>query len=392
VLSRNGTARRVAGDCVTVGFVAKFGCLAFTFLVASGSWGCLLYTDPINHAPEVKLTGDTQVNWGKGRARYHAEARDPDQSAASLTYEWRRQLGGCPTPDAATVAPIVGPSAPDFDDDDTFTEPFCVWVVVRDRDKAFAFDKLSTQVVHQQTTAALDVIKPKATSDDHYPLFSAVRLSGAGSNDPEKGKLMFGWVLTRDGGPVTHAACSEAPDTDICFTADQPGDYKVTLTVKDARGGESKEMRTLVIEPDAPPCIRSTKPEFGLARIVRNPDDELTFQVFSVEDDGDPFPARDGQTSTYAFTATWWMEGENPSNPSGRRPADQAQNALVRFEPQHFRNGDTAYVRIQVTDRVNRDRDFMSCAPDKRDCALGKDPTCFQWVTWKVDFLLGGPP
>jgi hypothetical protein len=190
---------------------------------------------------------------------------------------------------------------------------------------------------------------------------------------------------------VTPVPCPEAPDTDICFTADQPGDYLATLTVKDPRNREATKARKVVIEPDAPPCIRRTEPEIGLARIVRDPEDDNRFQVFSVEDDGDPFPAREGRPSTYSFTATWWMEGEDPNNPSGRRPADQAQNALVRFEPGHFRNGDTAYVRIQVTDRVNRD--FSSCAADnKRDCALGKDRTCFQWVTWKVDFLLGPAP
>ena len=96
-----------------------------------------------------------------------------------------------------------------------------------------------------------------------------------------------------------------------------------------------------------------------------------------------------GRTSTLSFTATWWMEGEDSNNPSGRRPADQGQVPWLLFSPNYFRNGDRAHVRLQVNDRVTRD--FSACARDKVDnCALGKDPTCFQWVTWKVDFLLGG--
>jgi hypothetical protein len=391
VLPRIGIARRVAGVCVTVDFVAKFGCLAFTFLVASGASGCLLYTDPINRPPVVKLTGDSRVTWGMGRARYHAEAHDPDQSAASLTFEWRRQLGACPNPDAPLMGPPLASSGPDLDLDGTFTEPFCVGVVVRDSDKAFASATLPTQVMHEGSTADIDLVLPRPASDEHYPLFSAVRLSGAGSMDPEHGKLTFRWTLTRNTTTLTVVPCPQAPDTDICFTADQPGDYVATLTVEDTRGGKAMKERKLVVDPDAPPCIRRAEPEIGLARIVRDPEEETRFQVFSVEDDGDPFPPREGQTSSFAFTATWWMEGEDPTNPSGRRPADQAQNPLVKFEPKHFRNGDTAYVRIQVTDRVNRN--FSTCAADKRDCAIGKDPTCFQWVTWKVDFvLLGGTP
>ena len=62
----------------------------------------------------------------------------------------------------------------------------------------------------------------------------------------------------------------------------------------------------------------------------------------------------------------------------------------VEFKSDYFRNGDRAFVRIQVIDRVPRD--FSACAREKVDnCALRKeDTTCFQWVTWKVDFLPDG--
>jgi len=391
VLPRIGIARRVVGVCVTVVFVARFGCLAVA-LLAIGSGSCLLYTDHINRPPEVKLTGDTTATWGLARPRYHAEAHDPDQTAASLTYEWRRQLGACPmTPEAAATGPIVGESKPDYENDVDFPEAFCVWVVVRDNDKASDFATLKTEVKHQQTVAVIDVIQPKETQGDRYPLFSALRLSAARSMDPEKGKLMFRWLVTRNGGPLNTTPCTEAPDTDICFPADQPGEIMVTLTVKNARDVETMQGRKLTIEPDAPPCIRRTDPEL-LSRLVRDANDpDLTFEVQSVDDDGDPFPAVAGRTSTLSFIATWWREGEDSNNPSGRRPAILAQLPSVTFGSNYFRNGDRAFVRIQVNDRVTRD--FSACARDKVDnCALRKeeDPTCFQWVTWKVDFLLGG--
>lgn len=374
--------------------MVRFGCLAVAF-VAIASGGCLLFTDHINRPPEVKLTGDTTVTLGLARARYHAEAKDPDQSAASLTYEWRRQVGECPaTAEAGAAVPVVpGASKADFENDVDFPGAFCVWVVVRDDDKAFAFDKLKTEVKHQPTVAVIDVIKPMPTEGDRYPLFSSLRLSAAKSMDPDKGPLTFTWLVTRTGGPVNHLRCPESPETDICFDADQPGEIMVTLTAKNARGVEAVKERKLTIEPDAPPCIRLTHPEV-LSRLVRDamstdPSD-LTFEVKAVDDDGDPFPPIAGRPSTLTFTATWWREGEDSNDPPGRRPAILAQSPSVMFGPNYFRNGDRAFVRMQVNDRVTRD--FTACARDKVDnCALRKeDPTCFQWVTWKIDFLLGG--
>jgi hypothetical protein len=145
----------------------------------------------------------------------------------------------------------------------------------------------------------------------------------------------------------------------------------------------------VVIDPDAAPCITRTDPEFGLAMIVRDASDTNTFEIKAVSDDGDPYPSLDTRPSIVTFKATWWLEGEDPNAPSGRRPDDQV-GPRVDFGPTRFRNGDQAYVRIQVNDRVNRD--FGPCARDKAalNCALDpRRPTCFQWVTWKIDFRLG---
>ena len=59
----------------------------------------------------------------------------------------------------------------------------------------------------------------------------------------------------------------------------------------------------------------------------------------------------------------------------------------MKFRENDYQNGDTLYVRLQVNDRVVRNF-VAACAPDKIfNCAIDPArPTCFQWVTWRVDF------
>ena len=393
VRSRIGPARRVVAVCVTVAFVARSGCFALGLLLFFGSSSCLLYTDHINHPPTVKLTGAASTFFAaKPRPRYHAEAHDQDQSADSLTYEWRRQMGLCPMSLNEALVGVPVASKPDFEIDLDFTARFCVWVVVRDSDGATAYDKVATEITHRDTTAVIEVVKPLATPDDHYPLFSEIQLSAAKSEDPENpgAKLGFRWTLTRGNETLTSAGvCPPNPATDICFTADKEGMYMATLVVTDGKGTETTKTKMLVVEPDAAPCITVTDPEFGLESIARAASELQTFEVKAVSDDGDPFPLADSRPSSATFKGTWWLDGEDSNLPSGRRPDGVPDPQRVQFSANYFRDGDRVFVRLQVNDRVNRD--FSACARDRvMNCALDpKRPRCFQWVTWKVDFRLG---
>jgi hypothetical protein len=369
--------------------VARSGCLPIGYLLLSGS-SCLLYTDPINQPPKVTLTGSTQTIWRAAeRPKYHAQAHDPDQSADSLVYEWRRQLGACPAAADVMVGAPVGQSRPDFENDLDFTDQFCVWVVVRDKAGATDYATAPTRVQHQPTVAVIDVVQPVAAgAADHFPLFSLVQLSGARSDDPESdGTLTYQWTITRGGETLTATPCPEPADSDVCFLGDKEGMYLAELSVGDPRGNKTLASKTVIIDPDRAPCIVNTEPNLGLARITRDATDENSFEVKAVSDDVDPFPSLPVRPSIYGFNVTWWMAGEDPVNPSGRRPTDQGQIPRVTFGRNYFRNGDQAYVRIQVNDRVMRD--FGVCAPEKANCALDPErPTCFQWVTWKIDFRL----
>jgi hypothetical protein len=392
VLSRIRIARRVNTLRGTVVFVGRSGCLALGFLILGGS-GCLLYTDAINHPPQVELTGDSETTWNTNpRPRYHAEAKDPDQSADSLTYEWRRQLGACPAAADVMVGAPVGPSAADFQNDVDFSDPFCVWVVVRDKLGATAYASTMTTVKHQETTAVIEVVapEPSGTTADLFPLLSTVHLSGAKSSDPEnsKEKLTFHWSVVRGIESVDTDACPQLPDSEICFVGDKQGPYVANLMVEDSRNGKAMATKSVTIDQDRAPCIVRTDPMFGLAKIVRNDTDLISFEVNAVSDDVDPFPPVQGRPSMFSFKVTWWKMGDDPANPPGRRTDDMGQTSRTEFRRMYFNAGDQAFVRIQVNDRVGRD--FGACPADKSECALDKDrPTCFQWVTWKIDVRPG---
>jgi hypothetical protein len=260
-------------------------------------------------------------------------------------------------------------------------DAYCVWVVVRDSDQAAAFAFARVSVDHTNPEAILEVVKPKATSDDHYPLFSTLQLSGGKSFDSETpgAKLTYEFTATRNGAAFKPERCPEAPDTDICVPVQDPGVLKFELTVTDVRGRKKPASKTVTIEPDAPPCIRRTMPPFGLFNIVRSPDD-MTLHVDVVEDDGDPYPAAGPQN--LKFDWTYWREGSTT-------PAGALANSFPDGDFNNtFHVGDEVNIRLRVRDRV-ADRNFDACGSDASKCALDpKKPDCFQWVTWKFQIGL----
>jgi hypothetical protein len=356
-------------------------CLLLGALLAGAGSGCLLYTNHINHAPTVTVSGDTNVVFGT-HPTFHAKAMDPDQSADTLTYEWHRQIGACPKPSPTADVGTGLMGGMDWVQDADLMADYCIWVVVSDAEGAATPSLgLTVTVTHRDPDAILEVVKPTATADDHYPLFTSFQLSSARSADSETmgGTLTRVFTLTRDGQPSTPARCPDAGETDVCFVIDQPGELIVDLMVTDSRGHHSMAEKKLTVDPDSPPCITQTMPQFGLPKYVRDPSD-LTLEVTAVADDGDPFPA---SPQNLTFEWTWWLDGSTGEH--NRKPDMRPRADFNNY----FHPGDQINIRLRVTDRVNRDREFAACKPDDVTCAIGKDLTCFQWVTWKFDLRLG---
>jgi hypothetical protein len=355
-------------------------------LLAGASSGCLLYTDHINHPPTVEITGPRSAVFGE-TAPFHAKAADPDQAPESLSFEWHR--GGQATPCPATLAEATAGSivgyAPDLEVSASLADSVCVWVIVRDGDQAAAFAAQSLDITHPNPEAALEVIKPSPTGDDHYPLFSTIQISSEHSVDGEMSDapLARKFTLTHAGQVSTPLPCPDGPDTDVCITGNELGDYVVDLAVEDTRHHRATATRKVIIDPDAPPCITQTMPQAGLPKLVRDPND-LTLEVDAVEDDGDPYPFVAGRPQNLRFEWSWWLEGSTGQH--GVRPDHRHPQADFNGD---FHPGDQVFIRLTVTDRVNRDADLHGCDPDALTCAIGPRKDCFQWVTWKFDLRLG---
>jgi hypothetical protein len=350
--------------------------------------GCLLYTDHINHAPTVAINGPSPVMFGD-HPSYRGDGSDPDQSADSLSYEWRQRGGGqmaCPKDLAEAQLGLAIGGERTFVEDADPTDDFCLWVVVRDDDGAAGYSIMAVSITHRDPEASVDIIKPSPTDDDHYPLYSTIQLSSQRSMDTETSDTALTRVFTVTHGGQTAAgmACPDGPEADICLTASEPGDYTIDLTVTDVRNHKAKARKKLTIDPDAPPCIRQTLPQFGLPKYVRDPND-LILAVEAVSDDGDPFPfvpPPGHSTQNLRFEWSWWLEGspEAMVRPDYRHPEADFNGV--------FHVGDQVFIRLRVKDSVNRDRDFAACPP-AMNCAFGKDDSCYQQVVWKFDLRLG---
>jgi hypothetical protein len=271
-------------------------------------------------------------------------------------------------------------------DDSESTAAFCVWVVVRDSDQAEAFAALPVAITHRDPQAALDVVRPDSADEpDHYPLYSTIQVSSDGSMDTENTEVPLvarTFSVTHAGHVSTPMPCPDRPDTDVCISASEPGDYTIDLIVTDARQHHASATRKLTVNPDAPPCITQTAPQFGLPKFVRDPND-LMLEVDAVTDDGDPYPFVAG-AQNLEFEWSWWPEGS-------------FEQRLVRPDHKHpqaefngvFHPGDQINIRVKVTDRVDRKLAFDACAPEAATCAVGSRKDCYQWVTWKFDLRLG---
>jgi hypothetical protein len=138
---------------------------------------------------------------------------------------------------------------------------------------------------------------------------------------------------------------------------------------------------------DQPPCIRRTSPGFTESpKIKQLFDQEQKFQVLEVADDGDPLPPP-GHDSQSSFT--WYIKREG--EPDFRRLV----NATYRehFIPaRQYQPGDRIQVRVQYWDRLGLTdpaaRSLGHCQAGQAVCAINKPgSTCYQWVTWEVEYL-----
>ena len=372
-----------------------------TALTVSIFAGC--FSHPINRAPVVvKIDSNGSVVRGQS-ASFEATVTDADQDNVEVT--WALVAGdSCPNPDAVTWPPGTATPAPAKPD--TFaataeqtTSNFCLW--------AFATDPHGAKDANNNLfrpsapdngapTAAITVTAPVPA--DIGRLYQKYRLVGSGS-DPEDDPLLAPqWSFSTNavGSLASLEPCDDAPNDDYvrCFTADLPGDYTVSLVVQSQSSFKTSPdksppaTKTLVIQPDAPPCIQMTTPPRDITFVSYDPAVDHTFSVDMVDDDGDPYPPRDlNQNQMLRYT---WYFGKTPDAQTVVSDAQLTvadgnfRRFVVKAEDNLFQEGDFGVVRVEIRDRRPEALDeLVSC--DKNICSTS--PTCFQRVTWTILWL-----
>ena len=182
-----------------------------------------------NRAPEANVAPVEAVNEGASVA-LHGGGADADEDVA-LTYAWT-QVGGPTVSLTEANASSAGFTAPQVDSDTELT----FQLVVSDGELSSppaSVKVLVKNVFINQLPVA------QAGEDQRISEGGQVRLSGAGSTDPDASVLTYAWIqvdgpgvqLTVDGANATFTAPAVDADTELTFK----------LLVTDAHGGSSED-------------------------------------------------------------------------------------------------------------------------------------------------------
>ena len=389
--------------------MATCGCrLLLLCLLASGTGGCLLFTDPINTAPTVSFPPQQDpLTLVRGKTSITANASDPDQSIDSLKFDWYqgktcgKSRCGPPAPSSLVFAT--------FPFQLTELGPGCIVVVVTDNRGATASAEQSYEVVDQAPTASIEIQntagQPAPVAGQPYPLalYSEITLSGASSTDPDDNNLKLLtpiWhVFAADSTEITVPGCPDnSKGAFVCtFSATAPGSYRVQLVVNDPSNKQSVAEQLIQVAGDQlpnidiksaqplPPTSSSTSPLLLFANLPN------TFTVIHVEDDGDPYPPSDSSDSTLASSAgfIWYIRGPGPTSTIFERWIGSGPTFTI---PPKFNPQDIVQVRVEYHDRVTAcqprtpgcDAVFAACDPNATICYSSDFRV--EWVTWTVEF------
>ena len=395
------------GICDNFPTVGRLQQALFTFIAALELSGCLLFTDPINKAPVVTITGPSAPVRGT-QTDYFALVSDDQGSPSSLNWaEFASQDQSCLWITAAAWASQSSQS------------------LARDRPYAFMAQTLDVVCLCVQATDPYGATgqacqriapinsKPTANITDEsvlpqgqptHPLCSTVHLSAKNSTYPANDQVQFNWSMqfagtNPTGNTIQLARCPGiASDVDQCFGASVSGLYTVTLTIADSTTADGTVTTTtsdpftlpITVDVDRPACIQATTPDVNAQTVLVSRIEPRTFSVSSVADDCDPYPA----TSTN-LQFVWSLF--DPTQPTPQWLPQTNFNAASLVVSQDLfpdvRPGDTVQVRVEVRDTPTQvfyqegQPGGPICSQDTITCYdSGSSNDCVRWTTWNVQF------
>jgi hypothetical protein len=343
---------------------------------AAAPGGCLLYTDPINSAPEeVTIVRPASLHAGKA-ARFTAWARDRDGDA--MSFAWSRAERPCA---GAGPDDFGGPQAGEtLELTPRARQAFCLRLTATDEHGAAA--DAVTQLFEAENLApqaGLELVSP-APRADVFPLFTSFRLSAERSRDEDGDELKLEWRV-RDGAG-TAVAVVGCGTRQICFDAVSSGRYLAEVVVSDGPGQDRREL-VLPVAEDRPACLEATEPTIGTETIVLVDERPRRFEVRQVSDDGHPFPPGPrGGPRFYWFTARGSEPWQREPSPVDRASFDVGPALFDDLRP-----GSRLRVRVEVRDP---EHDGAAAAAVLRgecgDRGVCEQPArCARWVSWTVE-------
>jgi hypothetical protein len=354
--------------------------------------GCV-YTDGINHPPEIEVIKETDTVYiGDDVVISAQNSRDPDGD--SLTFEWSIEW-----------RPLEGGSSSDIPSPlqcDRYVPPdkYCfkpqakavydVHLTVTDQwgaSRSTPVDQpVEVTVNNRPPIAKLDVTT-LGNEFGEFTLGREIRLYAGGSWDEDEGDVLtFTWdvevpeasrnLMTQtlnDSGQPTEDA------TEAVFfrmLPDVRGTYRVTVTVDDGSSEDplvccDEAYRDLHVIDDEPPCVEATDPDFSTGTLIFDRAEIRRLEVTRVSDDLDPYPG--GPQASFA-----WSLEISPGD--GFSPVTGYHFPYLDLEGVDYDLGQLIRVRVRPLDRV--DREPPQCPESQQTCGS----QCFEWVTWDIEF------
>jgi hypothetical protein len=359
-----------------------------------GLGGCLLFTDAINEAPTVTIEAPTLEPFRGASLVIAARVHDDADAPERLAVKWVEVAGACPKDEAAE--PPLGTAHDGLQVTLVIktADPVCLYARAVDSQGAPSpWRHKQFVAINRRPKAVIDV-SPAPTTNNMIPLYSRVVLSPAQSSDDDGDPLDYKWELQTLAGPaVALNECGERmPAASRCFVPRDPaGRYRVRLVAFE-RGpggmmGQASETQEqlLAIEEDRPACLELSSPPLRQELVLIRSRETRTFEVLSVNDDGEPYPGP-GENGAPSF---WWtlspLEAGRPARTLKGGASFEVGESL--FGTPRF--GDQFTVRVEVRDRHFEsalDRTISAPCPDSESTCVDKDG-CMRWTTWKVQFF-----
>jgi hypothetical protein len=275
--------------------------------------------------------------------------------------------------------------------------PFCLSVYAIDENGVSATKSVPiSDIVPNGPLAVIRMVAPAITPASTLPLeplglYTMVQLSGADPGDIEPGDAgNFSWKLTRPGG-----LSATSTGADLKFTTEAAGHYQIDLTITEE--GMVATAAPLAFDVmDAPPCIAETEPSLASGtRLVGRYDQQRVFRVISVADDADPVPAAMRASLGVFVWATRLMPvNDEPTPPATTIPFTVRAGSFAELllPARLYQPGDRVEVRVEYLDRRDLvDARDLGCKDSEPRCGVkagGPTGTCWQRITWTVDYLL----